>query len=176
MAVTLRDAEPADAGAIATVHVAAWRETYAGLLPEEMLAGISVEAREAMWTRILANSGGTLVFVAEDGGRVVGFGSCGDQRDQGLRDLGFTAEISAIYLLRPHQRQGLGAVMMRRMAHALAERGQEAGALWVLRENLAARRFYERLAGAVVAEKEEQRPQGTLFEVAYGWRRLADLG
>ena len=35
--VAIRRAEPGDAAAIAAVHVAAWRETYAGLVPERML-------------------------------------------------------------------------------------------------------------------------------------------
>jgi hypothetical protein len=47
--------------------------------------------------------------------------------------------------------------------------------LWVLRENAKARRFYERLGGVVVAEKEERRAGGVLVEVAYGWRGLGPL-
>ena len=42
----------------------------------------------------------------------------------------------------------------------------------MLRENDKARRFYERLHGVVIGEKEERRPHGVLVEVAYGWPDL----
>ncbi len=44
-----RPANVADADAIGALHVAAWRETYTGILPDEMLAALSVEARRTMW-------------------------------------------------------------------------------------------------------------------------------
>jgi hypothetical protein len=34
----IRPARPADAPALAAVHVATWRDAYAGLLPDEFLA------------------------------------------------------------------------------------------------------------------------------------------
>ncbi|WMT90740.1 GNAT family N-acetyltransferase [Pelagibacterium sp. H642] len=175
--VTLRDASVADAGGIAAVHVAAWKETYTGLVPEGMLAALSVEDREARWRRILADpqAVGTSVCVACDGERIVGFGSCGGQRDAGLRTLGFDAEISALYLLQSHQRQGIGTAMMRRMAAELARRGHAAATLWVLRENHTAQAFYARLGGEVVGEREEVRPEARLMELAYGWRRLGHM-
>jgi len=52
-AVTIRPAGLDDAPAIAAIHVAAWQETYAGLLPPEMIAAQTVERRLAAWTRIL---------------------------------------------------------------------------------------------------------------------------
>ena len=38
----VRPARIEDAPAIAEVHIQTWRETYAGLMPTEMLAGLSV--------------------------------------------------------------------------------------------------------------------------------------
>ena len=80
----IRRARPEDAGAIAAVHVAAWREAYAGLVPAEALAALSVEARTAFWRRILGAPDpavATAAFVAcAPDGAVLGFGSCGRQR------------------------------------------------------------------------------------------------
>ena len=173
--VTLREASVADAGGIAAVHVAAWRETYTGLVPEAMLAALSVEDREARWKRILANSKAASVSVACEGERIVGFGSCGSQRDASLEALGFDAEITALYLLQSHQRQGIGRAMMQRIAAELTARRCSAATLWVLRENLPAREFYARLGGEMVAEREEVRPDARLVELAYGWRRLNSI-
>lgn len=177
--VSLRDASPDDAEGLGAMHVAAWRETYAGLVPDGMLAGLSAEGRAANWARMLRDPSafdGTAVRIAEEDGRILGFGATCRQRDQGLREAGFDAEISAIYLLRSHQGLGLGRALMRDMASALRRHGHAAASLWVLRGNAAARGFYTHLGGELLpAEKVDERPEATLVEVAYGWRDLALL-
>jgi ribosomal protein S18 acetylase RimI-like enzyme len=143
-----------------------------------MLNKLTVESRAAMWSEILADSDtilGTAVWIAENDGQMVGFGSCGRQRDRSLGVQGFDAEISAIYILRSCQGAGIGRAIMGAMASLLKERGNRAVSLWVLRENASARRFYERLGGAIVAEQQDARPEATLVEVAYGWCDLGSL-
>ena len=177
-AIRFRAAIPGDGPALGAVHVASWLETYTGILPDELLANLSVDARVAMWAGVLgdlkANTGMT-VYVAEDRERLVGFGACGKQRDEALAGLGFSGEIGAIYILRSHQHLGLGRSMMSLMAQALLEADRRAATLWVLRENLIARSFYERLGGRVVGEQKEERPDAILVEVAYGWDDLSVL-
>lgn len=177
-AIKLREAIQTDAAAIGSLHVASWHQTYTGIIPDDMLAGLSVEAQTAMWSKILSDPaafGGTAVFVAEDGGRIVGFGSCGQQRDQTLADAGFGGEVGAMYVLRSHQNRGVGRLIMAAMSQFLSGLGHKAASLWVLRENTRARTFYEGLGGEIVGEKREEQPEATLIEVAYGWRDLSRL-
>lgn len=176
--VTIRAAETRDGGAIGALHVASWRETYAGILPDALLAGLSVEARGAMWGGAIADPeafGGGAVFVAEESGRMLGFGACGGQRDAGLARCGFGGEIGALYVLRAHQGRGIGRGIMAALAGALTERGHKGASLWVLRENAPARRFYEELGGAEVGERIERQGDAALVEIAYGWRDVGLL-
>ncbi|HEY4215527.1 MAG TPA: GNAT family N-acetyltransferase [Gemmatimonadaceae bacterium] len=53
--INIRKAVPTDAGAIADVHVASWRATYAGLVAQSYLDGLSVAERTAAWERRLGN-------------------------------------------------------------------------------------------------------------------------
>jgi GNAT superfamily N-acetyltransferase len=173
----LRGAILADAPALAGLHVASWRETYTGILPDELLAGLSVDSRAAMWATILGDLTAVAeaaVYIAEDQERLVGFGSCGKQRHEGLAGSGYGGEFGALYVLQSHQHRGIGRSIMSLMAQALLERDCPGAALWVLSENLVARSFYERLGGAIVAEKEEM-PDMARFEVAYGWSDLSAL-
>ncbi|MCJ2138679.1 GNAT family N-acetyltransferase [Methylobacterium sp. E-066] len=175
-AVTIRPAGLDDAPAIAAIHVAAWQETYAGLLPAAMIAALTVEARLAAWTRILGDpDSGTVVQVAEGSAGPAGFGSCGAQRSAELAADGFDGEVSAIYVLGAAQRRGTGSALMAALAAHLTQSGHRAASLWVLHDNAMARRFYEHLGGVVVGERAERREQATLVEVAYGWRDLAAL-
>lgn len=177
-AIRVRTAALPDAEAIGALHVASWKETYTGILPAAMLAELSVEAWAEMWRSVLDPSKGiehALVVVAEVDGQLVGFGSCGPQRDSRLAGAGFSAEFGAIYLLRSHQGRGGGRSLLAVMSGKMSSAGHSAASLWVLRENEPARAFYEQLGGIVVGERTETGAHGALVETAYGWRDLRAL-
>jgi ribosomal protein S18 acetylase RimI-like enzyme len=176
--VEFRIAGVDDAQMLASVHVTSWRETYAGILPDAMLAALSVERRAAMWDQTLrepASPGSTVVHLAELNGEFVGFGSCGAQRTENLKAKGFGGEIGAIYVLQSFQRRGIGARLLRTMASDLLSRTFTAAGLWVLKDNPVARRFYERNGGQVICEREDVRSNTVLIEFAYGWADLTQL-
>lgn len=175
---TIREATVADAEALAKVHVACWRETYPGLIPDAIIDRLSVQDRTQRWHDMLGHPDAynrTAALLAACDGNVVGFGSYSDQHTAELQGMGFTGEIGAIYLLRQAQKRGLGLALMAAMARGLIEHGHEAASLWVLRENAQARSFYERLGGEAVGQKEDKRDDAVLIEVAYGWRDLRFL-
>lgn len=49
MTTSIRGATVADAEGIAHIHVASWRSTYRGIMPDALLAGLSMERRAANW-------------------------------------------------------------------------------------------------------------------------------
>lgn len=176
--VTICVATLADAPDLASMHVASWHETDAGMLPPDMLTSLSVDGRAAMWAKIMgepATSTSTVVYVAELENRVVGFGSCGAQRTETLRERAYDGEISAIYVLKAFQRHAIGTRLLFALASDLSQRGFGAASLWVLRDNAPARQFYERFGAQVIAEREDARRDAVLVEVAYGWMQLAEL-
>jgi GNAT superfamily N-acetyltransferase len=175
---SIRRAAPADAAAIGQVHAACLHETYAGLMPPDWLAARTVEERTLMWANILdepAARSTIAVYIAECGGGVCGFGSCGWQRTEFLKELGFAGEFSAIYVLRRFQRRGIGLKLMRGLASASLKEGIGAAALWCLKDNAGARRFYERINGEFLLEQMGTEAHANCTEVAYGWRNLAGL-
>lgn len=174
----IRDATPADARAIAGVHVDSWRTTYRGLLPDEVLAGLDADRMAASRERLLREPPpGHLTLVAEDGGTVVGFAVAGPSRDPVA-----AGEVYAVYVLASHQRRGLGGALLRGCARRLAAAGLRSLVIWVLRENRSARSFYERLGGVARLEKEDSVFDGTadaprhpIVETGYVWEDTATL-
>jgi ribosomal protein S18 acetylase RimI-like enzyme len=69
-----------------------------------------------------------------DGAGVVGFGCCGSQRSETLKETGYAGEIGAIYVLRAFQRRGLGGRLMSIMASDLMSRSRSTASLWVLKK------------------------------------------
>lgn len=163
----IRAARPGDAGGIARVHVQSWRTTYRGLVPDEYLSKLSVEARERFWTRLLEHpTADQVVLVAEDqSGAIAGFVSGGPQRDEALS---YRGELYAIYLLEEAQGQGIGRRLMQGFARELHAAGYRDLVLWVLSTN-PSRRFYEHMGGQFVATKAVEFGGAPLEEAAYGW-------
>src|SRR4051794_549526 len=128
-ASAIRPAKTEDAAAIGAVHVQAWRETYAGLLPADLLAGLDARQRAAMWEAAIPQGG---VFVAEDAAGLAGFAAWSPQRS---RDLPFAAEVLAVYLLDRARRRGLGRALMGAMAQQIVAAGLAGVSLWVLDGN-----------------------------------------
>ncbi len=141
----VRLATPADARAVARVQAETWRAAYAGLIPDHVLAGMSEEAGTPVWVERLAEPG-TWVYVAEEGGEVVGFASGGRSRDA---DLGpGWGEVYALYVLPETQRRGCGRALLGVAAERVLRDGDTALAIWVLGTNAPGRAFYEALGWA----------------------------
>ena len=174
----IRTATISDAYKIASVNVAAWHETYTGLLPAEILSGVTEAVRAKRWISILNSfdeTNGHAAFLAETHGVPLGYVSVGSQRDKALADQGFSAEVTSIYVLQKSQRMGVGRALLRQAAHHLHHAGHSTASLWVLEANTNARRFYKALGGHLVSKREDIRPEATLCEVAYGWHNLSRL-
>lgn len=164
----LRRARPADATTIGAIHVAAWRATYAGLLPDGYLAGLSA-ARQARGYGALIQLGRP-VFVAEVDGAVVGFVTAGPARRAGLG----TGEVETLYVLDDWRDRGLGRRLMGAAAAELAAQGHESLHVWVLRDN-PGRWFYARLGGREAASDTARVAGRDLPQLAYLWAPIAPL-
>jgi len=138
----VRRAAPEDAAAVAATHVASWRVGYGGLLPDALLASLSVEERTASWTRNLGegSEGRTFVALAEDGA-VLGFATVGRCRDDASAPE--TGELWAMYAHPDAWRHGVGSALMGAAKQEMRAMGFQRATLWVLTANERARRFYE---------------------------------
>ena len=152
------------------MHVASWKSTYRGIVPQDYLDALDEAVRTDVWREEVAR-GTSPIFVAEDAETICGFISGGPLREPiGNCDV----EIYAIYVLADMQRRGVGRELMRALAIAFAESGFARPAVWVLAQN-PSRHFYARLGGKPITEKQIQIGGAELIEVAYGWENLGSL-
>ena len=170
----IRPAVVADAEAIAKVHVAAWNETYRGIMPDTVLDRLNVAERAKTWADRIPtfDEFRQTVMVAEDASGIVGFAGCGPARKD---NLGSDGEIYMINILNRAKRQRLGVRLMRATAEALDSWRFRTAGLWVLEKNLPARAFYARLGGAPGILNEEAHDGVVLTDLAILWPRPGAL-
>ena len=174
VAIALREAVETDVEVIARVHVEAWRETYAGLVRAETLAGLSVESRAGVWrSSFHPPRPRAKLLVAEAGGEIVGFGSAGEAEPGGL---GTEAEVFALYLLDRMKRRGVGRRLMAALFAHLREHGFRSVGLWSFAANPPARRFYESLGGVAGPEHPWEFEGQALSALAYRFEPIPELG
>ncbi|WP_432121770.1 N-acetyltransferase family protein [Streptomyces sp. S1] len=159
--MSIREARPADAAALAAVHVLSWRAAYRDLLPGPYLAALDVEERAATWrARLTAPDRPTVLLATEPGrdgaGRPVAFSCFRPWSGEGF-DPAPTAELAALYALPEAWGTGAGRALLSAPTGALVAAGFRSAALWVFAGNGRARRFYEaagwRADGAAVLEE-----------------------
>ena len=85
--VALREALPGDAAAMADLNVRAWRDAFAGLVPDGLRFGQRVEPRVRYWEEHLPSAAPERTWVAERDGCVVGLCTLGPSRDPDAPDV-----------------------------------------------------------------------------------------
>jgi GNAT superfamily N-acetyltransferase len=168
----VRAAESGDAAGLAKVHIAAWKESYKGIMPDSVLDGQTYEKSMQGWIKRLAPGSGQKNFVALDGIEIIGFSGGGNAREK-IGD--FDGEMYAIYLLKKYHHMGLGRLLTKYFAEWLLENNYRGMYLWVL-ENNPTRHYYESIGGVLLPGRKIQTFGGKeLTEIAYGWQDLKKL-
>ena len=141
--MNIRRATVSDAPALARVHVDSWQVAYRGIVPDSHLERFTYQRREdAFRQAIAANLEET--YLIQDGDHAVGILTIGASRDADL-DVNITGEIWGIYITPEYWRRGIGTLLVREAERILGSRGCRDVVLWVLADNLDARRFYEKM-------------------------------
>ena len=95
------------------VHCTAWKESYRGIVCDQYLDTMTVEATTARARQFPENT-----LIAKDKEKVVGFAVYGPSRDEDLMDAG---EIVAIYVLSEYYGRKIGYRLMNEAISRLSE-------------------------------------------------------
>ena len=171
--VRIRPAGLSDAATIADIQVETWRDTYAGLIPDRTLLGLSRTSHTESWRRVLRDSRDDSITRVAEGpdSRVVGFANAGRARPTNLP---YDGEVYTLYVVPDHQGAGHGRRLLGALLSALWAAGCRSALVWVLAGN-PARFFYEAMGGTLIATREEPFHGVVLNECAYGWPDLRRL-
>ena len=151
----IRNAGVTDARAIAEIGVRGWQAAYRGILPDALLYGLSIDARETAWRMMLENdeAGDAPAWLAERNGSAIGFLASGPPRDGDVPRP--AAEVYAIYVIPDSWRSGAGRGLLTTAVDQWKVRGATTLALWVLEANARGRAFYEAMGWRADGRRQE---------------------
>jgi len=167
----LRPAQPADALAVARVHVRAWQAGYRGILPAHYLKNLRPEDRASQYDFSHTDPAKpyTIVAVDEDasnpGGLIVGFATTLRALDADLPNHG---ELRAFYVDPVYWGRGIGVELIAAARARLFEVGFRKAYLWALWGNFRADRFYKKDGWAPDGQRRTEKVWGIkLNELRY---------
>lgn len=166
LGVDLHTARPGNELEVARVHVASWREAYAGLLPASYLDGLEPASRAANYT---FGTDDPVTVLAVDEDRTCGFATTGAARDDDVVGCG---ELMALYVDPAWLGRGVGRTLMADARVRLGARRFAEALLWVLVGNERAMRFYERDGWRSDGSQRRERVHGVMVEEVRYRRRL----
>jgi len=165
LVLTVRQATPADARAIAEVHIASWQAAYVGLIPQRLIDALDLEKRTARHYEHLQSGERPTSVACRDDGEVVAFASYGPSRDESADAR--TGELYALYAHPKAWGTGAGRLLTEHVFSALIGMGYASVIVFCLDENHRARRFYER-AGFLLQEEKVPFPFFETTQARYG--------
>jgi RimJ/RimL family protein N-acetyltransferase len=152
----IRYADVSDAEILGEIHSKSWKMAYKNIVPDSILDNMSAENRKMYFEKALSEKTEEDALIYIDN-KAVGFMCIGKCRDED-QDIS-CGEIWGIYLLPEYWNRGIGACFIQWGLNELKNRNFKKVTLWVLEDNLRARRFYEKMGF---------RHDGTVKEIVIG--------
>lgn len=169
--MNIRRAKLEDAGGIAKVHVDSWRTTYAKIIPEAFLKGLSYEKREVLWQANLKRID-NIVFVAEnENGGIIGFADTSKRETNHEPN---SIDLTSIYLLQEYQGLGIGKKLMETLFKYYLQCGYEKVFVDVLADNKT-RHFYEHYGAKFLKQEKIVIGGKSIMESFYVWNSVEDV-
>lgn len=169
--VTFREASLTDCEEVARVHVRAWQDSFRGIVPQAFLDRMSAAQRAEAFTQGFSAPFYRMYVAEMDGRSIVGFADFGEPR--GEID-GYEAELYSIYILPEFQRQGVGQRLVELGVRFLLASDRRSMYLLTL-EASPYRKFYDKLGGQVVRQKQINIDGLAYTELIYAWPDLTAL-
>ncbi len=171
--MNIRKAVIADSSGIAKVHVAAWHETYKGLICDEYLNSISCDEKTEKWKKIIQDDMQTeRVHVIENESKdIVGFAFYGINNE---KEYEYDADLHAMYILKAYQNRGYGSKLIKIAVKELVDLGCNSLIIWALKDNVYCR-FYEKIGGIKVGERLHTYGNQKVKLVGYGWKDICSI-
>ncbi len=161
MEYSIERARSGDEQILAYIQTESWKSAFINILDEDVLERCTnLEKVTSMYKRLLEqNTGNGYILKVKDKPHCIAWW---DKTRE--KDMPGYAELICIHSLPDNWRKGYGSKMMIRVLSDMALAGYSKVMLWVFKENMRARRFYEANG---LSTNEKQKPDIVPIEICY---------
>lgn len=161
----IRYYEKSDISEIAKIIVDGWKNAYKGIIDEEFLRNLDYKERAESINKHYKKQN---AIVYTEGGIVKGFCRFGQSRNENQE----CGEIYALYVKYDERKHGIGRQLVKRAVQLLNEVSYNEILIWCLKDNLEARKFYEKIGGILYKERELEIGNKFYKEVCYKYKNI----
>lgn len=141
--MSIRRAGKDDLEAIVQIYVNNWKSTYAGMLPQEFLEGMTVQNKIEMWTKFAVYDKNLLFIYEGDDGSICGFVAL--EPESKIENCIY---LTSLHTDESYRGQGIGTELIRFAHKAARDAGYSKMSINIVVGNDNAKSLYEKL-GAV---------------------------
>ncbi len=163
--ITVRPARLDEAEALSEVAIAAWRDGFRGIVPQEIDPERPWRPERIAERLRGTNRDGTELIAAELEGEICGLALIGPHRESGVPR--HEGEIIALYVHPSRWRQGVGRALVEGGLERLARWGYTEAVVWTLAESPRNLAFYEALGFSRDGATQRRPSFGNPLEVRF---------
>ena len=148
--INIRDIKKEDIPQVVDIQISGWRTAYKGIIDDEYLENMNYEERIKMRQKDYKETG---FIVAEHDNEVVGFCRYTDNMEKTPETPEVDCELRALYVKPELKHNGIGKKMFQYAVNEFKNIGKTKMVLWCLKDNVLARKFYEKMGGIIIKER-----------------------
>lgn len=165
--IYIRASVEEDAFEVEKLRIKCWQNHFSGILDKNFLESLDPEkSYKARQMAISSQKDVNLVAIFD--GKIIALSDGGEKRPQQGNLI--EGEIYSLYVDEQFRKKGIGSLLFQKQCDLLQQRGFEKVLLWVLKENVSARNFYNKLNGLLGEEKYFNIGGKNYLQVVYQWQ------
>ena len=148
--IKIRNIKKEDIPQVVDIQIRAWRTAYKGIIDDNYLANMNPEEKIKMREKDYNEN---KFIVAEINNEIVGFCRYTDNINKTPEILEADCELRALYVKPEVKHNGIGKKMFQYAVNEFKNMGKTKMVLWCLKDNVLARKFYEKMGGKIIKER-----------------------
>lgn len=149
--IVIRQVKLKDIPSVVDIQIAGWKTAYKGIISDDFLKSMNKEEKIEKRKKDYNKNG---FIVAELKNEIVGFCRYIDNNTYSKELDYIDCEILALYVKPNLKYSGIGTKMFEYVKNEFKSKNKHSMILWCLKENEPSKKFYKKMGGKIIEEKE----------------------
>ena len=162
--IIIRNVIEKDSPSVADIQVNGWKRAYKGIIDDAILNAMNKEEKIESFKMNYQKNG---FIVAELENKVVGFCRYIDNNEftPDMQDI--DCEITALYVKPNLKYNGIGTKLFQFVTNEFKSKNKTTMILWCLKDNEPSKKFYTKMGGEIIKEREIEIGEKSYCEVGF---------